>query len=207
MRLYSQYREESVIDSFFNEKTKGFCVDIGAADGTRYSNSRYLIESLDWSAVLVEPHPTFFDQLELLYKNTDNVILLNMAVHKKTGKLPFYVYGHDEHAQVSTLSESFKERVIKIHGNKYEDEPTLVNVEPLKNILKDLPFVDFLSIDCEGVDMEVLKSNDWDLYRPSLVCVESSMPEKEVIEFMSSVDYELYHKTTGNIFFVKINQL
>lgn len=203
MKYYSQYGEEAVIDSFFNKKEKGFCVDVGAADGTRYSNSRYLIESLGWSAVLVEPHPTFFDELKELYKNTDDVSLLNTAIHTKTGKLPFYVYGRDKHAQVSTLSESFKERVIKMHGNKYEDEPIIVNVESLKNILKDLPSVDFLSIDCEGVDMEVLKSNDWDLYRPSLMCVESSMPEEEVVEFMSSVDYKLYQKTAGNIFFTE----
>ena len=204
MKYYSQYREEPIIDSFFNKKEKGFCVDVGAADGIRGSNSRYLIESLGWSAVLVEPHPTFFDQLTELYENIDDVTLLNLAIHTNTGKLPFYVYGRDEHAQVSTLCESFKERVIKVHGNKYEDEPTIVNVEPLKNILKDLPSVDFLSIDCEGVDMEVVKSNDWDLYRPSLVCVESSMPEKEVVKFMSSVDYKYYNKTLGNIFFTKV---
>jgi len=208
MKNYSQYGEEPIINSFFNKKEKGFCVDIGAADGRRHSNSRYLIESLGWSAVLVEPHPTFFDELTQLYKNTDEVTLLNLAIHTKTGKLPFYVYGdlpcNKEHAQVSTLCETFKERVIELYGNKYENKPTMVNVEPLKNILKDLPSVDFLSIDCEGVDMEVLKSNDWDLYRPSLVCVESSMPEEEVVKFMSSVDYKYYNKTVGNIFFTKV---
>jgi len=206
MTQYSQYGEEVVIDSFFNKKKNGFCVDVGAANGIRYSNSRYLIEELNWSAVLIEPHPTFFDELKELYKNTDTVSLLNIAAHSKTGKLPFYVYGRDEHAQVSTLSESFKERVINIHGNKYEDEPTIVNVESLKNILKDLPFVDFLSIDCEGVDMEVIKSNDWEMYRPDLVCVEQSMPEEEIVEFMSSVNYKLYKKTAGNMFFTTIRK-
>tara|TARA_R100000963_G_C4613365_1_gene83050 strand:+ start:223 stop:831 length:609 start_codon:yes stop_codon:yes gene_type:complete len=201
MTHYSQYGEEYVIDSFFNKKKNGFCVDIGAADGIRYSNSRYLIEELNWSGVLVEPHPTFFDNLKELYKNTDTISLLNIAIHTKTGKLPFYVYGRDKHAQVSTLSESFKERVIIAHGDKYEDEAIIVNVETLENILKDSPFVDFLSVDCEGVDMEVMKSNDWNVYRPTLVCVELSMPEEEVVEFMSSVDYKLYQKTAGNIFF------
>ena len=204
MKHYSQYDEETVLDSFFNKKQNGLCVEVGAADGVDNSNSRYLIESFNWSAVLVEPHPNFFDSLKSLYKNTDRITLLNMAIHTKKGAMPFYLYGRDVGAQISTLSKEFKQHSIALYGNKYEDEPIIVDVEPLESVLKNIPKVDFLSVDCEGVDMEVLKSNDWTLYRPSLLCVEHvHLPEAELVGFMSSVGYRIYDRTPGNMFFTE----
>jgi|DEB0MinimDraft_3_1074331.scaffolds.fasta_scaffold14739_1 FkbM family methyltransferase len=197
---YAQYGEESIILDFFGQDSKGTVVDVGAADGIRYSNSRYLIE-LGWFGVLVEPHPTYFDKINELYKDTDSVTTINAAVYSEEGEMPFYVYGRDEHAQVSTLSKEFKERVVKVHGNKFEEHPTMVRVIKLSTVLQDAGKVDFLSIDCEGVDMEVIKSNDWDLYRPTLVCVEHSMPKSELHEFMNSVNYTFLTETQGNTFF------
>ncbi len=200
---YSQYGEEIVINNFFRNKKEGFCVDVGAADGVRFSNSRHLIESMEWTALLVEPHPTYFRQLSRLYKNNERVSLENIAVYSTSGEMPFYLYGHDEHAQVSTLSKNFKERVCDKHGDKYEKKPILVQVRTLEKILKVLPQVDFLSVDCEGVDMEVLKSNNWDEFRPTLVCVEHSMPKTELDSFMKSVGYVVHQRTIGNSFFIK----
>jgi len=208
MTHYSQYGEEVVIDSFFNKKKNGFCVDVGAADGILYSNSRYLIETLEWNAVLVEPHPTFFSNLQKLYEEDENITLINSAVYNIDAPkmMPFYVYGREVTAQVSTLSEKFKQRVITAHGDKYEDEPMMVRTTNLNEILKPLPVVDFLSIDCEGVDMEVLMSNDWEINRPELVCIEQSMKEEVVVEYMKSIQYKTFDKTFGNIFFKKENE-
>lgn len=199
--MYAQYGEESIILDFFGQDSKGKVVDVGAADGIRYSNSRYLINDLGWSGVLVEPHPTYFDKIKELYKDADAVTTINAAVYSEEGEMPFYVYGRDEHAQVSTLSKDFKEKVAKVHGDKFEEHPTIVNVIKLSTILQDVGKVDFLSIDCEGVDMEVIKSNDWDLYRPSLVCVEHSMPKEELHGYMNSVGYRFLQATVGNSFF------
>jgi len=197
---YAQYGEESIILDFFGQDSTGTVVDVGAADGIRYSNSRYLIE-LGWSGVLVEPHPTYFDKINELYKDIDSVTTINAAVYSEEGEMPFYVYGRDEHAQVSTLSKEFKERVVNVHGDKFEENPTMVNVIRLSTVLQEAGKVDFLSVDCEGVDMEVIKSNDWDLYRPTLVCVEHSMPKSELHEFMNSVNYTFLRETQGNTFF------
>ena len=199
--IYAQYGEESIILDFFGQDSKGIVVDVGAADGVRYSNSRWLIESCGWEAVLVEPHPTYFHQLEDLYKSNKSVKLVNAAAYSEEALLPFYLYGRDEHAQVSTLSKNFRDKVIKVHGNKFEEKPTMVKALQLSSILHDIDHVDFLSIDCEGVDMEVIKSNDWDLYRPSLVCVEHSMPKSELHDFINSVNYTFLTETQGNTFF------
>ena len=200
-KTYSQYGEEAIIDSFFKGKRRGYCVDVGAADGVLYSNSRYLIETLAWSALLIEPHPAFFQSLLDLYKDNSKVRLENVAVYSDSGEMPFYLYGRDYRAQVSTLSETFRERVCNIHGDRYEAEPVTVQVTTLENILKGTERVDFLSIDCEGVDMEVLRSNDWINNKPAMVCVEHSMPKQELDDFMIKADYSLYQRTIGNSFY------
>lgn len=79
----------------------------------------------------------------------------------------------------------------------------MVETDTLEAILRSQPeVVDFLSIDCEGVDMDVLRSNDWRTYRPTLVCIEHSMPQSELHEYMTSQGYWLLTRTTGNTFYV-----
>jgi FkbM family methyltransferase len=198
---YSQYGEESIIESFFNGKRQGFVLDVGAADGVSNSNSRYLITEFEWSGALIEPHPSYFSKLEYMYKKHGNIKLFNLAVCDQVGTMPFFQYGSDENGQVSTLSQDFKKRVSLVHGDEYH-EPIMVNVVTLESIFENLPFVDFLSVDCEGVDMLVLKSNNWEKYRPTLLCVEHSMPKEELDLFMRINQYNLLDRTIGNSFYV-----
>ena len=60
--------------------------------------------------------------------------------------------------------------------------------------------IDFLSIDCEGLDLNVLKSNDWNKYRPTIVCIETHDDlqndlHSESAKFMNEVGYTLKGKT------------
>ena len=202
--FYSQYEEDVLIRDFFKNKEKGVLIDVGAADGIRYSNSRHFITELGWRGTLVEPHPNYFESLRSLYADSKDITLLQCAVGAEAGKAPFYLFGRDEHAQVSTLSSDFKDRVISVHGNKYEAEPLIVDVLTLEDILSKTEHVDFLSIDCEGIDMLVLQSNDWQLYRPKLVCVEHSMPMHELHNFMISANYNFLTSTIGNSIFYRV---
>ena len=198
--MYSQYGEENIILPFFNHKKNGFCVDIGAADGILYSNSRFLIEKQEWSAVLVEPHPTFFKKLKNLYDQNLKVKIINNAVFNKCDKLPFYISGHEKEGQVSTLSLEFKQKVIDLYKCKYEKIE--IETVTLSDIFKNIGSkIDFLTIDAEGVDLQVLESNDWIKYRPSLICIEHSMNQQILKEYMESINYKKHAQTTGNTFF------
>jgi len=203
--MFSQYGEERVINNFFSGKTGGLVVDVGAMDGETYSNSRDLIINYNWKAVLVEPHPDFFSALEKLYSNNDDVIIKNLACYHEEKVLDFYVYSDGKESCVSTVSSDFKERVIKAHGDKFKAESVKVQSVRLEKILSECEKIDFLSIDCEGVDMEVLSSNNWSKYRPSLICIEHSMSHEELHQFMSKINYSVYDKTAGNTFFKENN--
>jgi FkbM family methyltransferase len=200
--MYSQYGEERILQSFFSNKKNGFLVDVGAMDGITYSNSRFLIEKYDWSGILVEPLPEYVEKLNLLYDNNDNVIIKPYACLDKELLVDFYQYSEAEEASVSTMSQNFKNRVIKAHGDKFKKEPIKVKTITLNNIINNNK-VDFLSIDCEGVDMEVLSSNNWNKNRPSLICVEHSMDQEILHSFMKNIGYKEYSHTAGNTFFIE----
>ena len=65
--IYSQYGEDGILAAIFKKlggELRGYCVDVGAADGTLFSNVRNLIENYGWSALLIEADPTRFGSLQ-----------------------------------------------------------------------------------------------------------------------------------------------
>ena len=198
--MFSQYGEEEVLLHFFGKKEGGILVDVGASDGVKYSNSRYLITHLGWKALLVEPHPVSFSSLEEIYKHNENIILKNLACFDSETTVDFYMYDQGDNACLSTISKSFKQRVINAYGDKFA-EPIKVESVTLETLLSNYEHVDFLSVDCEGADMQVLKSNNWEKHRPSLICIEHSMDESVLQKFAKDIKYTQYARTSGNTFF------
>ncbi len=203
--MYSQYNEEELITNFFNSKENGYVVDIGAVDGIVNSNSRYLISNLKWSGLLVEPNPTSFNLLQSLYSDNNNIKLENLAIFdKEIDSIEFHIYGDNlQDSQGSTLSDIFKERATIQTGDKYR-KTIFVKTKTLKNVFSDnnVPNkFDFLSVDCEGVDYHVLSSNDWNMFRPTLVCIEPSLNVQQIDSLLKSNDYVFHGSTNGNIFY------
>jgi FkbM family methyltransferase len=209
MNYYSQYGEEEIFKEFFKNKVNGFVVDIGAADGITNSNSRFLIENLNWGGILIEPVPAFFKNLLDLYENNNSISLVNSAVFKSTeNEVDFFQFNgiKSEDTQCSTLALDFKTHIERLYGEKYSKTTTsTITLIDLFNSLNVTEKFDLLSVDCEGADMEALKSNDWKKYRPELVCIEHSMSMDELSNFMTSIDYKLYTKNDGNVFYENIS--
>jgi FkbM family methyltransferase len=199
--MFSQYGEEKVLYNFFGSKKNGLVVDIGACDGITLSNSRHLIQNLSWRGILVEPHPVFFESLQTLYNDNKLVELYNVGCFDENTQVDFYIFADGIDSCGSTISLNFKHRMIDLYGDKFQEFPIKIQTITLRELLLNRGKVDFLSIDCEGVDMQVLKSNNWLTNRPSLICVEHSMDKKELYEFMNEIKYSYYDQTDGNTFF------
>ncbi|WP_133250645.1 FkbM family methyltransferase, partial [Helicobacter cinaedi] len=122
----------------------------------------------------------------------------------------------------SMIYYSFNEPALNgfspILKTKYDNHPLYrlideisVPVRSLESILDEyLPqetHIDFLSVDVEGLDLEVLKSNNWDKYRPKVVVVEcwdsdlENIYHTETYSFLSSQNYKLFAKTINTLFF------
>ena len=180
---YTQNKEQEYILEYFKD-FKGTLLSVGENDGKTFSNALALIEN-GWHAVLVEPSPSTFDKLLKLHKDNDKVSCLNVAIGDTTGKMKFYESGHhlkdkSDYALLSTLdvNETLKWKKCGIEFKEIE-----VDVITMSEISAQF---DFVTIDAEGLDIEILKQID--LTHTKLLCIEwnSIVANKlEILEYCS----------------------
>jgi len=194
-----QYGEERIILPF--AKNGGYVVDIGAADGETYSNSRFLIRDHGWRGVLIEPEPTQYAKLAALYAGHRGVKTVRAAVGA-VDKLVTLWPGE----LASTLLPEWVEHTRRVAPHVRYGSPIEIRQRPLADILAEVgapPVVDFLSIDCEGMDLEAFESRD--TYQARLVCVESrpgDRAQSDLAKWMNRRGYRFCDRTHGNAFFV-----
>lgn len=201
MKNYSQNREQEVILSYFNGK-KGTFLDVGANDGITLSNT-YALATLGWQGVLIEPSPTTFQKLKFNSRFFD-CQLLNVAIGTVDGPVKMWDSGthlnKGDHGLLSTMSPAdrdkwaasteFKE--IEVQCWTYQ---TLLNASKIKEF-------DFISIDAEGYDYDILRQID--LSNTSSVCVEwnSKLEEKERFDALMT-GFKLIYTSGENLIYVR----
>lgn len=174
--MYSQNNEEYYILNHFNGQVGNF-LDIGAYDGKDLSNTRALME-LGWGGVCIEPHPKTFERLANNCMEFKNVHCYELALGTINGT--FKLNANDTY--YSTLIDSETER----WSGAYLFEPIECEVVDFKTLMLNCPVrtFDFISIDCEGVDFDILSQINLDEVGCSMVCVETN--SKDVAKY---IDY------------------
>ena len=167
-KSYSQAGEDIEIDKLLGNKDKGIYIDVGANDPRRFSNTKRFYDK-GWWGINVEPDPDCFEKIK---KARIRDINLNIGIAGRNSNLTFYKF------LPHTLSTFSEEDAKKYENDGYRllgkvKVPVRKLGEVLKENLKNKQ-VDFLSVDTEGLDLEVLKSNDWKNYPPKVICVEST---------------------------------
>lgn len=165
-KSYGQKGEDLVLDKFSGNKRKGFYVDVGANDPHRFNNTkRFYLRG--WTGINIEPNVDNWQKLSSQRKRDIN---LNIGIGESESSLEFYKF------IPHTLSTFSKEEADNYIGQGYKLEKiVLVEVKKMEDILAEYckGDIDFMSIDTEGFDMQVLKSNNWNRFRPKLICIES----------------------------------
>ncbi len=192
-----------VLRRIFEYKVKGFYVDVGAHHPKRFSNT-FLFYRRGWSGINIDAMP---GSMRLFTRWRPRDINLEIGVAQTSGNLDYYVF--NEPALNGFSANLAKKR--DADNSPYSIERIIkINVLPLKVILeRHLPDckIDFLSIDVEGFDLDVLKSNDWSRFRPTFVLVEmleSSLHEIDsnpIAQFMKDSGYVVYAKQVNTVFF------
>ena len=187
----------------FDGKKSGFYVDVGAHHPRRFSNT-FRFYKLGWSGINIEPNP---DALKLFQRRRKRDINVGSGVADTQGQLTYFMFNEPAlNSFDRTLSEEREGIRYQIIGTKN------VAVRRLSDILQDfLPgevHIDFMSIDVEGFDLQVLQSNDWARFRPTYVLVESAgfdliNPAKDPIHtLLQQQHYDLFAKTLNTLFYV-----
>jgi FkbM family methyltransferase len=196
--FYSLEGEDIVLNNIFNNQAKGFYIDIGANHPKMHSNT-YLFYKKGWRGINVDAAPGSMNMFNIFRSRDINI---EKPVSDKIEKLKYYMF---DQSRVNSFSESLAKERTETTPYKIID---IVEIETstLKKILDEhLPentVIDFISIDVEGYDFNVLLSNDWEKYIPRVIVIEElesvdkgSSPS--IYGFLTSKGYNLIAKT-GN---------
>jgi FkbM family methyltransferase len=168
MYYYAQNREDVLLDRVFRDVEHGFYVDVGANHPTHWSVTRHFYDH-GWRGINIEPGLIF----DTLARQRPRDINLQVAVSDVSGRLTFYEYPGAHGVS------GFSSELPPLDGSLLEGRlERQVETLTLRQIFdqEQPPTIDFLSIDVEGHERQVLMSNDWSRWRPRVVLVEATLP-------------------------------
>lgn len=199
---YSQEGEDLILNRFFEEKKYGFFVDVGALHPQRFSNT-YKFYQMGWRGINIDAMPGSMNQFKEIRPLDIN---LEIPVSDRVELLDYHIFNEPA---LNTLSKELADEHSKVKGY-FIKEVLSIETNTLEAILdQHLPAgqtIDFLTIDAEGLDFQILKSNNWSKYRPDIVLIENYLSIKkmrgsEIDRFFNSQGYEMYAKTVNTYFY------
>jgi FkbM family methyltransferase len=200
-----------VLKRIFSNQTNGFYIDVGAHHPKRFSNT-YFFYKKKWKGINIDALP---GSMKLFNKLRPRDINLELGVGKKEEELNYYMFNEPA---LNSFSKELSEKRDRAQDSYFIKNIIKVEVKPLNKILDEhltSSGIDFLNVDVEGLDLDVLKSNDWSKYRPKFVLVEilgSSLQDIDrdpIFQLMKKYNYIFFSKQVNTVFFkdnfVKIN--
>jgi len=191
--FYAQNSEDEIIHEYFwsdvqKKMTQFNLLSLGENDGKTYSNALSLIE-FGWKAVLVEPSPTAFTKLCKLHAKREGVYCYEKAVGSFNGKVILHDSGthlnRGDTSLVSTIKPEEKSRWV---NEKFtEVEVDCVTFETLLSLCTIKQF-DFITMDIEGMEKEVLPQMDLKALGCKIICIEHNSNvdiKKFIIDYCS----------------------
>lgn len=209
---------------FFKNHGPGFFIDVGAFDGIMGSNTAFFEKNLNWQGIAFEPNPAAFQVLQ----RTRACRLIRGCAYYRDGEVPFLALSEQTRPEITKMPppRSMLSMVFdSTHGGsmlsgipdhmdqlqwiqwlskpmKLNQEMETVGCHRIATVLNesDVKVVDYLSIDVEGAELEVLRGIDFDAVQVNVIGVEHTHTFPEVYELLttSGFDYQ------GLLFFDEI---
>tara|TARA_B110000483_G_scaffold233106_1_gene301492 strand:+ start:484 stop:1227 length:744 start_codon:yes stop_codon:yes gene_type:complete len=207
-RSYSNWGIDMLSDFFFRDKREGVYIDVGCHHPF-LNNNTYPLHKRGWVGINIDLDYSSIDLFNFFRKNDHNI---QIAASDSRGEADLYFF-HNRAAK-NTLSKSSGE----------QSKKTLkVQTDTLNNIIASTKFkdkrIDFLSIDVEGFEINVLKGFDFKKYKPSLVVLEFIDPnlkeffyqkienilDSELYKYMVNQEYKMVNWIHDDLVFVPEN--
>jgi FkbM family methyltransferase len=209
---------------FFKNRGPGFFIDVGAFDGILGSNTFYFEKQLKWKGIAFEPNPSVFEAL----RATRSCRLIQGCAYDQDGQVPFLALSQREQRK-GTEPRPFRSQLSMVfdptHGGamlsgipehmdqlqwvewirkpmKLNQTLTTVPSHRIDTVLNDsgVKIVDYLSIDVEGAELEVLRGIDFDRVQVNVIGVEHTHTFSEVYDLLTTSGFEYQ----GMLFFDEV---
>jgi FkbM family methyltransferase len=205
---YAEGGEDLLLASLLaREETDGFYVDVGAHHPTWRSNT-YRCYRSGWRGINVDPIP---GMKSLFDRRRPRDVNVECGVASQTGMMTYYLFQEPEvNGFCGGLSRSRAESGA-YHLLGCREVPVVTLRQILDEHLPKGVAIDILTVDVEGMDLEVLQSNDWRRYRPRFVLVEIKRDLEEIGSdpiyiFLSALGYRLRAKASKTAIFERNDQ-
>jgi FkbM family methyltransferase len=200
----SQWGQDRFVDTLMDKMRGGVFVDIGAADGITLSNSFFFEKRRGWTGICVEPLKEQYDIL----CSTRSCVCINACVFDRAGSVKFKrLSGYTE--MLSGIEETYDpkhvsriQREMEYHGGK--EESIEVPCDTLTNICKlhGVQSIDYLSIDTEGSEYNIVRSLDFDAISIKIIGIEHNYADdRRVQELLESKGFDLICNLGGDDFY------
>ena len=163
--FYSYGGIDSVVNNIFRNQKNGFYVDVGAQHPIK-NNNTYLLHKKGWEGINIDLDQKNINLFNVSRKKDCNICAAISSLEKDAN-----LYYYHEGSPINTLSREVADRqkaIIK--------ETRAIRTKTLTSILENSKFknkeIDFLSIDVEGVELEVLQGLNLNIYKPKIIVVE-----------------------------------
>ena len=193
---FSQFGEDRLIWKYFGEKNDGFFVEVGANEPENLSQT-FLLERKGWRGILVEPQSTCCEKLRHIRPQAQ-VFQVACGAPDQRGKARFQIHENNALSKLSRNLPASPEA-------KYE-EVQIVTLDDILNQAQN-PRIDFLSIDVEGLELQVLQGFNLAKHQPKLLLIEDNISERlKVHRFLKMNGYRLVKRTGCNNWYVPQGQ-
>ena len=189
------------IKQYFPEGYVGRCIEVGAVDGVFLSNT-YHFELNGWESLCVEPIPKYFESLQ---RNRKNAVCF-AAANENSDDREFTVFTMANSNQSSVSGLAVDTRLLDAH-EVYKPIKETISVKTrrldwiIDNHFKGGP-IDFISIDTEGNELEVLKSIDLAVYGVQLLIIENNYNDPIIEQYLSGFGWRKDKRVEVNDFYI-----
>jgi len=202
-------QDKTMFEHFFkNYEKPGFFIELGALDGVLISNSLFYEKILKWNGICIEPTERHFN---------------NLLIQRKCYKFSDVIY--DEEKEVTFYSappccdslNGIKEKYDQRHLIRIDRETKQYNYtkndiieikkksRTMDSILNEVGIknIDFLSLDTEGSELNILKSINWSDTKIKVICVEDNYGDIELHRFLQKLNYTFFKRLDGDYIYYR----
>ena len=208
LMLPSQHGEDVLLWNYFGRKTSGCYLEIGAFDGVKFSNT-YFFEAIGWSGILVESVPEFCDRAR---KNRPFSKVVNVAVGGKERDSVIMQVAEGDADYIGAFSfvgdGTERDKLARVQARQGRVRAERVACTTLDAIASELrDSIDFITVDVEGLELEILESFSLGKFEPQVLVVEDNSHgvDKRVSELLCKNGYVEKYRRGPNVFYARLD--